>query len=170
MSRNSRNWYVDPSMAHPGGRSSKLHKAVDEFLTGIKAGLSIEAAAAKAGVGRATIYKWQQRGRNEERGEFREFVDKLEEANGLAEATMTEKLVDAGNQNPEYLKWLLERRFTERWSLKSCQQTINVSQVAQVANNPQVITKEALERAYLADRMGPRSVRRRDCQRLRTGL
>jgi hypothetical protein len=105
-------------MAHPGGRPSKLPKVVDAFLTQIKAGLSIEAAAARAGVGRTTIFNWQQRGRKEEKGEYREFVNKLEEADGIAEATMTEALIQAGHQDPKYIEWMLERRFPQRWSLR----------------------------------------------------
>jgi hypothetical protein len=105
------------SMAHPGGRPSKLPKVVDAFLTQIKAALSIEAAAARAGVGRTTMFNWQQRGRKEEKGEYREFVNKLEEADGIAEATMTEALIKAGHQDPKYFEWMLERRFPQRWSL-----------------------------------------------------
>jgi hypothetical protein len=103
-------------MAHPIGRPSKLYKAVDEFLTGIKAGLSIEAAAAKAGVGRSTVYRWIERGKNEAKGEFRDFWGKLEEAAGLAEAMMIESLIQAGHQDPKYFEWMLERRFPQRWS------------------------------------------------------
>jgi hypothetical protein len=104
---------------HPGGRPSKLRgKAVKTFLEHIKAGLTIEAATARAGVGRTTVFMWLQRGREAVRGEFRDFLNAYEEALGIAEATLIERLTEAGHQEPKIWMWILERRFPERWSLK----------------------------------------------------
>ena len=100
----------------PAGRPSKLSQVVDAYLANLRSGLPLEAAAARAKVGRSTIFRWLERGRKESKGEFRDFWNKHEEAEGVAEALMVEAIVDAARTDPRYYQWLLEKRFPQRWS------------------------------------------------------
>jgi hypothetical protein len=54
---------------------------------------------------------WLQRGQEAVRGEFREFLNAYEEALGIAEATLIERLVKAGEEEPKIWMRILERRF-----------------------------------------------------------
>jgi hypothetical protein len=65
-----------------------------------------------------SIYRWLNRGKTATRGEFWQFWQAYEQALGVAEATLIERLIGAGQEEPKIWQWILERRYSERWSLK----------------------------------------------------
>jgi len=96
--------------------NSKLTPAVQEkFLTAIRQGNFLTAAAGVAGVNRRSIYRWKKQG-EAEREEGRntkmvKFVDALELAEAEAEYLLVNKVMETDRGALEILK----RRFRENW-------------------------------------------------------
>lgn len=100
-------------------RPTKLDQdASDRICTAIKGGNYIETAAAVAGIHKDTLYTWLKRGRNEDEGMFRDFVDAVDEALAVAEKNALKVIEDASADHWQAAAWRLERRFPERWGRK----------------------------------------------------
>jgi transposase len=78
-----------------------------KILSAIEKGMSLEAAAASAGVSRTAIYLWVKKGKRGEPG-YIEFVEDYE----AAKATYQETLIDHINSNLDNKTalWMLERK------------------------------------------------------------
>jgi predicted DNA-binding transcriptional regulator AlpA len=108
-------------MAHPGGRPSKLEtQRTTRFLEEVRRGLSLEAAAGRAGLNRSTVWRWVAQGKDAKQGgKFHEFFIKYDRACCEAEALLLERLIEVGmTEDPRWIAWTLERRWPERYSLK----------------------------------------------------
>lgn len=84
----------------------------------VRAGCTVEVAAACGGVSRRTVYAWLQRAEVAgKRGQpYREFRTELERARADAEHSLVVKLQRAADQGSvSAAQFLLERRFPERW-------------------------------------------------------
>lgn len=117
----------------PAGRPSKL--AIDPELQGrimamVRVGMFPDRAAVAAGIGERTHYLWQQKGYQEreqrEAGKvprktwqvYLDYVDELDQAVAEAEFLLVGKITKGGTDGPD-LRWILERRFRDRWSTKA---------------------------------------------------
>ena len=65
------------------GRPAKFGKASGAVLDAIEAGRTRQAAAASAGIHRATLMRWLARGRLERHGPYRRFVKNLKQTEEL---------------------------------------------------------------------------------------
>lgn len=77
----------------------------------ISLGLTHELAAKYAGIGRSTFYLWIEKGRAQEDGPYRAFVEALDEAEAKnAARCMAEVLKAAKAGTWQAAAWLMERR------------------------------------------------------------
>ncbi len=103
------------------GRPLKFSAAVQSKIVAfILGGNYLEAAAAAAGVCKATVYDWLKRGapgneKKDPKGKFREFSDAVEKASGAAEVVAVGQIAQAGENSWQARAWWLERRFPARW-------------------------------------------------------
>lgn len=97
-------------------RPTKLTPEIaDLIVAAIRAGSFPEPAARAAGVSPATLYRWKRRGRSEEEGPYRDFLETLRRAEGAAEvhaiAVIRKQMPGDWRAALAYL----ERRHPERW-------------------------------------------------------
>ena len=98
-------------------------------------GVSIEAAAAHAGLSAACVHEWMARGRNGERL-YAEFLEAATRARDAAEVRFAAVVAKAAKEGSESAaRWWLERRRPETWGRKDAdvQVTTNVQQGANIA-------------------------------------
>lgn len=100
------------------GRPTKLNRVVcEQIALLIRAGNTIEIAAAAAGIAESSFFAWMDRGEEAETGMYREFYDAVEQARAEAEALQVQRIsLAANNGNWQAAAWLLERRYSERWA------------------------------------------------------
>jgi transposase len=98
------------------GRPSKLTPEVQaKVCAAIRKGVHLETAAAAAGIGRATIYRWIEQGEAEESGPYREFRDSVRKAEADLELATIEAWQDEGAGSWQSRAEFAARRFRERW-------------------------------------------------------
>lgn len=98
-------------------------------------GVSIEAAAAHAGLSAACVHEWMARGRKGERL-YTEFLEATTRARDAAEVRYAAVVAKAAKEGSESAaRWWLERRRPETWGRKDAdvQVTTNVQQGANIA-------------------------------------
>lgn len=65
-------------MKHHGGRPSKCNHAVMEELSRLlESGATVQEAARKVGVSKVAIYAWIKKGRHQQSGVYREFLNRV---------------------------------------------------------------------------------------------
>lgn len=98
-------------------------------------GVSIEAAAAHAGLSATCVHEWMSRGRKGERlyAEFLEATTRARDAAEVRYAAVVAKAAKEGSESAA--RWWLERRRPETWGRKDAdvQVTTNVQQGANIA-------------------------------------
>ena len=78
-------------------------------------GASYEVAAMAAGIDQSTLFRWRVNGEKAKRGKFYEFCKALKRAEAEGEVKHISTVIGEG---PTGSKWILERRFPERWARK----------------------------------------------------
>jgi hypothetical protein len=83
----------------------------------VRAGTTIDVAAAAVGVNRATLYRWLKAGEKARKGTHtRELRDRVERARADSESLLVARIGQAASKGSwQAAAWLLERRFPERW-------------------------------------------------------
>jgi len=93
-------------------RKSKFSEAVtDRILEALRLGATYEIAAEYAGISRSTLYNWMEKGKEQNRGQYKTFLDSIKgaEARGaIANLAMIETAAKSGNWKAA--AWRLERR------------------------------------------------------------
>jgi hypothetical protein len=98
---------------------SKLDDAATERIFNlIRAGNTLEVAAAAAGIHRATLHRWMKYGKEQERGLYRRFMDEVEKAKADAEARDVALIAKAATADWRAAAWRLERRSPRRYGQK----------------------------------------------------
>lgn len=93
------------------GRRSKLTPARrTQIVDAVAAGLPVKYASARAGVTDATVWRWIQRGRAEERGIYAEFAAAMEQAQADSVAALVAQVTVAAQKDWRAASWLLTRR------------------------------------------------------------
>jgi hypothetical protein len=86
------------------GRPSKLTKRVaDKICLALRSGVTMEAAASFAGIDRATLYRWLERGLDGRGGRYREFRTDVEKAQGEVEARICARIIKAVDEGDHEL-------------------------------------------------------------------
>lgn len=119
-------------MARPTKLNADRQAKVCEALA---LGVSIEAAAAHAGLSATCVHEWMARGRRGERlyAEFLEATTRARDAAEVRYAAVVAKAAKEGSESAA--RWWLERRRPETWGRKDAdvQVTTNVQQGANIA-------------------------------------
>lgn len=103
-------------MARPSKLTPEVQTQISQL---IRAGNTVEVAAAAAGIGEGTFYEWMARGDKPgaAHDSFREFRAAIEQARAESEAGMVARIAKAAsNGSWQAAAWLLERRAPERWA------------------------------------------------------
>lgn len=119
-------------MARPTKLDADRQAKVCEALA---LGVSIEAAAAHAGLSATCVHEWMARGRKGERL-YAEFLEATTRARDAAEVRFAAVVAKAAKEGSESAaRWWLERRRPETWGRKDAdvQVTTNVQQGANIA-------------------------------------
>ncbi len=95
----------------------------DLILKALRAGGHLDIAAASAGVHHKTLLTWFKRGRDGEEP-YKSFLERCSLVMASLEIRVVRDVINAGQQDPNHLKWWLERRFPERWG-KKVQQNVS---------------------------------------------
>lgn len=99
------------------GRPLKLTKALQTRICKyIKQGNYLEQSAVRCGVSKSTFMSWRAKGREEDEGVYRDFLDATTRAEAEAEATLVASLT----RDPDWRARLaiLSRRYPDRWGKK----------------------------------------------------
>ena len=99
-------------MARRGRRSKLTPRVQKKILEAIRLGATYEVAARAAGIGERTLYRWKERGQRAKRGKFRQFWQALQQAEAEGEIRHLQTIAEEG---PSGSKWILERRYPDRW-------------------------------------------------------
>ena len=98
-----------------GGRPSVLTPEVQrKLLAGLRCGLSRAAAATRAGVGARTLREWMAR--TDAAEPYASLRAEVEAVEADCEARLTASVFKAALADPNQARWLLERRFPQRWA------------------------------------------------------
>jgi len=106
------------------GRPSKLTLEIaDAIEANLLKGVYLETAVVAAGVPKSTFMDWMKKGKADEAaGELNtthaEFAWRIQQALAKVEIELLNKLENEKVQWTRYA-WMLERRFRDRWSLKT---------------------------------------------------
>jgi len=103
------------------GQPTKLNEQlIRKICAFIRAGTTYETAAKANGIARSTLYNWRKRGQKAASGIYKQFHDELNRADAVAEVKF---LIALRKQGPEAAKWILQRRWPERWDLRHRRKT-----------------------------------------------
>ena len=102
------------------GRPTELTPELQEqIVQALAAGCYVEAAAARVGIRKNTIYDWLRRGAREKTGIYFAFSDAVEKAISAAEVAGLAMIRRAAAEDWRAMAWWLERRYQTRWGRKS---------------------------------------------------
>lgn len=97
-------------------RRPKLTPAIQKSICDrIRLGNYNNVAAVGAGIGESTFYLWLQKGRAQESGAYRDFLNAVEQAQAEAEMRNVAQIQAATRDNWMAAAWWLERKFSKRW-------------------------------------------------------
>lgn len=107
----------NPARRH--GRPSKLSPEVVQRICGlVELCGSLEDAAAKAGVSRATVFVWQRKGQEQKKGPYRDFLDAIEAAKAKRRFNFGAQMQKHGLKHWQAVAWLAERTDPKHFGLR----------------------------------------------------
>lgn len=103
------------------GRRTKLTPELIENAAKLIAGGNYASTVFQMlGIGESTWYEWLQRGREGARKSiYTEFAEAIKKAESAAELRAVSGIMAAGRRNWTAYAWYLERKFPDRWGLKT---------------------------------------------------
>jgi transposase len=123
-------------------RPSKLTPELTvKFVAALGRGLFIETAAASAGIGKATVYRWLKTGREKPASPHGEFRDAVKKVLADVEAEQVE-VIRQRQLNWQAAAWILERRWPGRWASYKGQVNELKRLLAEIASERQAFGKE----------------------------
>jgi len=94
------------------GRKSKFTKETkDKIISALEVGASIQMACDSACIGRTTFYGWMKQGEEQDRGPYRTFLNKVNEASATGGIYMLQLITVAAEKDWKAAAWKLERRW-----------------------------------------------------------
>ena len=98
-----------------GRRTTRQMTRQDMVMELVRQGCTQKVAAVRAGISESSFYSWRDKGRKAKSGQYHDFAQALEEAQAVAEATLTLQLRAHGSTEWRAVAWMLERRFPDTW-------------------------------------------------------
>lgn len=142
---------TDSEKKHPGGRPTKLTADVrKKILTCLRAGTYLETAAAMAGIHRDTLRVWLLTGAVKPRSIYGAFALEAEKAMASSEMRDLNIIRAAAKTQWTAAAWRLERRFPERYALRTKVDNTHASPdggPVQHAHTVEVVFVDAIEGA-----------------------
>ena len=99
---------------HNSNNTKCNQKITDIICEALKVGQPIEAAVAVAGISQQTYYNWMNWGR-EGRSPYCDFVEAVDQAQGVAMGYLYEQLRGHFHTNWQTIAWVLERKWPGIW-------------------------------------------------------
>lgn len=100
-------------------RKTKLNqKTKEKIVEAIRDGNTNLIAAKLAGISESTFYNWINKGRESEKGVYRQLVDEIEQAEAEAIAQAVGEVKKAMKEDWKAAGWYLERRDPANWGRK----------------------------------------------------
>lgn len=101
------------------GRPSSLTPEISKTICNyVELCGSLEDAAAKAGVSRTTVFIWQQKGREQKRGPYRDFLNAIEDAKAKRRFNFGAQMQKHGMKHWQATAWLAERTDPKHFGLR----------------------------------------------------
>jgi len=98
------------------GRPSKLSTTrKKKLLRALRQGNFIEVACTYAGIGNSTFYRWLEKGKKSQTGEYREFWEEVQGALAEAEYRVVRTLNTHFKESPQACINFLKARWRNRW-------------------------------------------------------
>ena len=101
----------------PNGLNEKMIRQICRL---IQLGMTYDVVATANGIKRSTLYDWRKRGEKAKSGLYRKLNEELERAKALMEVAL---ILAIRKQGAEGAKWILQRRWPERWDLRYREKT-----------------------------------------------
>jgi transposase-like protein len=117
-------------------RSKFKTPIIDAILEQLRMGATYQIACAKVGIGEKTLYRWLARGREQTRGQYRDFVEAVSMANAEGAGAALRCIQTESLTNWKCAAWLLERRYNYRRDSKIHEQMT----IEQTANDDKPLT------------------------------
>ena len=102
-----------PAFSGPGRRPKLTPETCWAVCEALSHGAPLHEAARAAGVGKATLHRWQARGRRETAGPYREFRDRVREVSALVHMHAVASI--RASKSWRAHAWWLERRYPREW-------------------------------------------------------
>ena len=120
------------------GRPSKFSPEICEvILAALRRGAHIDIACTIGEIDIKTFYSWLKKGKQQESGEFRDFLQSIKKT--LAEYELDVLSVIEAAPEWQSKAWILERRFPKRWAKSSVGMVTNA--MPQSNEPPPLITE-----------------------------
>jgi hypothetical protein len=125
------------------GRKCKLTQEVQQRIVDcLVLGASRATAAAAAGIGESTLYRWLDQGEASSRGPFRQFWEAVRGAEHEAEISALRHWHGAMPKDWRACMAFLERRFPKRWGLRQADVADSEQQRVIVVQEKQMSVEE----------------------------
>lgn len=93
--------------------TAKVRKQLYDYIRG---GLPVDVACKMAGIGKQTFYDWIHKGREQEKGIYRDFLNSLDDALAHFEARLLSIIDRAAETTWQAAAWRAERRWPQKYS------------------------------------------------------
>lgn len=112
----------------PGRKTKFTADRIKKIVKAIKEGSPHETAAQAAGISPSTFYSWLQKGEAAETGQYKDFAEKVAQAEAQAESERIRRINNAGRKGEWRADiWYLERRYPEKYGRRYFSADLNHS-------------------------------------------
>lgn len=130
-------------MARPTKLTKELQDKVCEFL---EKGNTRKASAALVLIDEVTFSRWYHRGAREEKGQYRDFFLRVNEAEAKCQDTGVETIRAGSVGNPKLVLNFMGRRFPSDWGRRDNVETVSVEDMAAKQQATRELLIERLEK------------------------
>lgn len=128
----------------PGPKGKLTPERSRKIIKAIKEGSPHETAAASAGIAPSTFYDWLAKGEQYETGVYREFAEKIRQAEAIAESERIRRINKAGKEGDwKADAWYLERRYPDKWGRRHI--SAELSHSGEVLNRHEYETEDLIQ-------------------------
>jgi transposase len=132
------------------GRKPKLTAEVfSRIVDLVRIGNHLETAASTCGIHRSTLHRWLEKGEEQARGIYRQFLVAVEKAQGEAEHRDLVQIAKAAQTDWRAAAWRLERRFPRKYGTQ-VQATVREEIESMLAHLEKALDAETFQKVLRA--------------------